>query len=201
MAGNVASRNPAPSTSVQRAEARKSPKRVAALVLKKDAPGPRDVHRAGGVLSLPIPGAIRSRGRRRYRTSCIATVLMVLAGASGLIGVLRSPTDPSMASINANTPNVRRTSTGSRINRGRRERRRFGASCDRCKRAICSGVVIRIRNSTRNAPPKHAQRRLFQTTICSLSLTDYLSVIGEVWIQVDRGSFNPTGIKLWISWG
>ena len=47
----------------------------------------------------------------------IATVLMVLAGASRLVGGrIRSPTHSSVASISASTPNIRRMPTVSRDN-------------------------------------------------------------------------------------
>ena len=82
----------------------------------------------------------------------ITTVFTVLAGASKLVGdLIRSPIHSSVPSINASTPNVRRTNAVSRVNRGRR------------KWAVCSGVVVRIRNSTGDPPP--AQRPPLQTTI------------------------------------
>ena len=116
----------------------------------------------------------------------IATVLMVLAGASRLIGGrIRSPTHSSVASINASTPIVRRTNTVSRVN------------CDRRKRAVCSSVFVRIRNSAGDPRLRSVPhfRLLFElgplsdhpTAIEKASDTDRLRII------------NLTGLSLWIT--
>ena len=90
--------------------------------------------------SLAIPGQEFEQGcgsGARSIARGITTVFTVLAGASKLVGdLIRSPIHSSVPSINASTPNVRRMSAVSRVNRGRREW------------AVCSGVVVRIRNST-----------------------------------------------------
>jgi hypothetical protein len=59
---------------------------------------------------------VRTHGRRQVESN-IATVLLVLAGASRLGGGrIRSPTHASVASISASTPNIRRMPTVSRDN-------------------------------------------------------------------------------------
>jgi hypothetical protein len=86
------------------------------------------------------PGMMETHGRRQGE--CNITVLLVLADASRLgDGRIRSPAHSSVASNNASTPNIRRMPAVSGDNRGRR------------KRTLCSGVVVRIRNSTGDPSP------------------------------------------------
>jgi hypothetical protein len=128
--------------------------------------------------------ALQSCGARQVARG-IATVLMVLAGASRLVGGrIRSPTHSSVASNNASTPNVRRTNAVSGVNSGR------------WKRAVCSSVFVRIYNST-GAPACAASPT--SDYYLSLDLSGYPTAIEEA-SDTDRLLIiNLTGLSLWIT--
>jgi|SRR5215813_13824572 len=95
-----------------------------------------------------------------------ATARIVLAGASGLVVVgVRLASDTNKLNAKASKLSARRMNTLLRVNRIRRRRHCWEGGGCRCNRAICSDVIIRIRNSTRGASPEHGKRRLLRTTI------------------------------------
>jgi hypothetical protein len=128
--------------------------------------------------------ALQSCGARQVARG-IATVLMVLAGASRLVGGrIRSPTHSSVASNNASTPNVRRTNAVSRVNSGR------------WKRAVCSSVFVRIYNST-GAPACAASPT--SDYYLSLDFSHYLNAIEEASDTNRLRIINLTSLSLWIT--